>query len=192
MMLIIGLGNPGKKFVGTRHNTGFLIIEKFASIFKFPDFRTSRALFSKISQKEMGAETLTLAKPQTFMNDSGKAVVRLAKKYRVAPQNVIVVHDDLDIPLGKFKVSFSRGSAGHKGVQSLIENLSRKDFIRLRMGIGEKKAAIKAPEEFVLAKFTAQEKKALNATAQKAVLALIMIIEAGPEKAMAFFNQEQN
>lgn len=147
MILIIGLGNPGKKFQKTRHNVGFQVIDKLA----------------KIKRKGW-----ILAKPQTFMNQSGKAVKKLIKTY--CPNQAMaklsellwVIHDDIDIPLGEFKISFGRGSAGHKGVQSIINELGTKDFWRLRIGISPKSGKPQNVEKFVLQSFTKEEKKILK------------------------------
>lgn len=148
--LIIGLGNPGKEYENTRHNAGFLFIEELERL--------------KIK--------ITLAKSQSFMNESGKAVADLIKFYKIKPENTLIVHDDIDILWGKFKFSFGRSSAGHKGVESVIKSLKTKNFWRLRIGIQPTlKKHIKA-EKIILKKFTPAETKILNQTIKKAISGL--------------------
>lgn len=141
--LIIGLGNPGKKYERTRHNAGFLFIDELESL--------------KIK--------ITLAKSQSFMNESGKAVSDLIKFYKIKPENILIVHDDIDILWGNYKFSFGRSSAGHKGVESIIKSLKTKNFWRLRIGIQPAfaKRHIKA-DKIILKKFTPAEFKTLNQT----------------------------
>jgi len=152
MILIIGLGNPGKKYKYTRHNVGFQVIDKLA----------------KIKRKGW-----ILAKPQTFMNQSGKAVKKLIKTYypnqamAKLSELLWVIHDDIDIPLGQFKISFGRGSAGHKGVQSIINELGTKDFWRLRIGVSPKSGKPQNVEKFVLQNFTKSEEKIIKEVIEK-------------------------
>ena len=141
MTIIVGLGNPGRKFQKTRHNIGFRIIDELA---------------------KRKTKKFIIAKPQTFMNNSGKAVKAVLNFYKIKPENLWVIHDDIDLPLGKFKISKSRGSAGHKGVESIIRELKTKDFNRLRIGICPQTGKPKAVENFVLQKFTKEEEKILK------------------------------
>ena len=134
MFLIIGLGNPGKKYEKTRHNIGFYVVDEIPK-----------------------RNNLVMAKPQAFMNNSGKAVKVLIKHYRLNPENLIIIHDDIDLQLGKFKIQKNRGSAGHKGVQSIIKELGTKNFWRIRIGICPQKGKPKNVEKFVLKKFTKKE-----------------------------------
>ncbi len=193
MKLIVGLGNPGEKFEKTRHNLGFWILDEFKKRQKFPKFKLQKKLFSLISEGEIFGEKIVLAKPQTFMNNSGKAVKLLIKNYQLSKamaelsRYLIVVHDDLDIPLGKFKISFGKGSAGHKGVQSIIDELKTKDFVRLRIGIFPGKKP--KEKDFVLKKFKEKERKILREIFQKIFEAIETIVKEGKEKAMQIFNQ---
>lgn len=141
MILIIGLGNPGKKYKYTRHNVGFQVIDKLV----------------KIKRKGW-----ILAKPQTFMNQSGKAVKALIKFNKTNPENLWIIHDDIDLPLGKIRISKGRGSGGHKGVQSIINELGTKDFWRLRIGVSLKSGKPQNVEKFVLQNFTKSEEKILK------------------------------
>lgn len=147
MMLIIGLGNPGKKYEHTRHNIGHMIIDQ-------------------LKKNELG--DLIIAKTETFMNFSGQAVGSLTKNYKLQTKNLIVVHDDIDIPLGEFKIQKGRGAAGHKGVQSIINELKTNDFWRIRIGICPKRGKPENVEKFVLQKFTKEERKILKIIAGEA------------------------
>lgn len=149
MKLIVGLGNYGKEYEKTRHNYGFFVIDEFAKRNDFPEFKLS--LFSLLSIKD----DIILAKPQTYMNNSGKAVKAIADYYKIDSENIIIVHDDADIELGKVKQDEDRGSAGHNGIKSIIELLGTKNFKRLRMGINN---FFNLPlEEIVLKKFNKEE-----------------------------------
>lgn len=147
--LIVGLGNPGKEYERTRHNAGFLFIDALA--------------------KQIPEVGLRVAKSQNFMNESGKAVAALMKQYKIKPENVLIVHDDIDILWGDFKFSFGRSSAGHKGVESIIKTLKTKNFWRLRIGIQPRqKTKIKA-DKIILKKFTSKELGELNKTIKNAI-----------------------
>ena len=154
--LIVGLGNPGKEYELTRHNVGFLFIEELENYLK------SKNLKSKIK----------IAKSEKFMNQSGPAVLALAKQFKIKPENILIVHDDIDILWGDFKFSFGRSSAGHKGVESVIKSLKTKNFWRLRIGIQPSlKKHIKA-DKIILKEFTPTEIKTLNLTMKKAICQL--------------------
>ena len=144
--LIVGLGNPGKEYENTRHNMGFLFID---------------ALAKKLETK------FIVAKPQTFINNSGVAVLALAKKEKIKPENILIVHDDIDILWGNFKFSFGRSSAGHKGVESIIKALKTKNFWRLRIGIQPTLKKHTPADKIILKKFTPTELKTLNQTIKK-------------------------
>lgn len=148
MIVIVGLGNPGKKYEKTRHNIGSRVIDEL---------------------KSLGLENVVLAKPTTFMNESGKAVKKLITNYKLQTINLWIIHDDIDLPLGEFKISFGRGSAGHKGVQSIINELGTKDFNRIRIGICPKSGKPENVEKFVLQKFSKEEEKILKETILKVI-----------------------
>ncbi len=148
-MLIIGLGNPGKKYENTRHSVGYMVIDRL---------------------KEERLDNLILAKTDTFMNLSGQSVRSLTKRYTLNANNLIIVHDDIDLPIGEFKIQKGRGAAGHKGVQSIINELGTKDFWRIRIGISPKggpSTSLRTSkpenvEKFVLQKFSKEEKEILE------------------------------
>ncbi len=170
MKLIIGLGNPGKKYEKTRHNVGFLAVNY---IQQNPDSFTDWQLKKKLKAEVATSKELNiiLAKPQTFMNNSGKAIASLVSYFKLPTSDLIIIHDDFDLPLGTFKFELGRGSAGHKGVQSIIDALDTKDFWRLRIGIQPLILEAKLPagslaslkaDSFVLKNFGKEEKKIIE------------------------------
>jgi len=195
MILIIGLGNPGERFKRTRHNLGFRVIYQFKVRKKFSKFKFSKKMNSLISKRLLNKKKIILAKPQTFMNNSGKAVKLLARTYNLEPNNLIIIHDDIDLPLGKIKIVKNRGAAGHKGVQSIIDELGTKNFVRFRIGIQPvtrnkgQGTRIENIENFVLQKFNKKEEKILKEVIKIGCLAIEIAIKEGIEKAMNKFNQ---
>ncbi|MDP4007416.1 MAG: aminoacyl-tRNA hydrolase [bacterium] len=175
MYLIVGLGNPGKEYTKTRHNVGFLTLDAFAKEHGFPEFTLSKKHSSLVSEGFLGSTKVLLAKPQTFMNNSGKAVKSLTKNYKLKTTNLLVVHDDIDISFGEVKVSKNRGSAGHKGVESIIQTLGTKNFTRIRIGIQPQKGKPGDVETFVLKKFTKAELPLLHSALQQASSSLSSI-----------------
>ena len=172
MKVIVGLGNIGKEYERTRHNVGFMVLDKIAETYDFESFRPEEKFETETSQGKIGGEKIILVKPQTFMNASGRAVQKILNFYKLGTENLIVIHDDLDIALGDYRVAFARNSAGHKGVQSIIDSLSSKDFKRIRIGI--KLADRKIPtEKYVLGNFTKEE----SATIEKIIDVLPGTIE---------------
>jgi len=167
MILIVGLGNPGEEFEKTRHNLGFRVLDLLQKKWSLPPFVLNKTVFSLISKGKFSEKEIILAKPQTFMNLSGKAVKSLKKKFKIKTKNIIIIHDEMDLPLGKTKFSFKKGAAGHKGVSSIIQSLKTKNFFRYRIGIGKEKR-----ENFVLEKFSKEEEKILKETIKKTLLDL--------------------
>ena len=190
MVLIVGLGNPGKKFEKTRHNIGFRVVEELAKGKGFSDFRLEKKFKALVSEGTFDNNKVILALPETFMNESGKAVKLLTKPYNLNPNNLIIVHDDIDLSLGKIKISIARGAAGHKGVESIIRELKTKDFIRFRIGIKSQKIenGRQKIEAFVLQKFTKEEEKIVKEVIEKTVEAIKIVIKEGAEKAMNKYN----
>ena len=184
MILIIGLGNPGKKYKNTRHNVGFQVVDEFAKENNFPKFRLSKKFNSLVSEGILNDEKIILAKPQTFMNQSGKAVRTLTNFYKITRPgrvvnlitrpgrvvrvaDLVVVHDDIDLPLGKIRISKNRGAAGHKGVESIIKEIGTKNFTRFRIGILPKIGKPKNIEKYVLQKFGKEEEKIIKEVIQE-------------------------
>jgi len=186
MILIVGLGNPGEKYENTRHNVGFMVVNNFLK--KATSVRESvwemETKFNALIAK--GGEDLILVKPLSYMNASGEAVVRMMRFYKIPSFGLYVVHDDLDLPLGRVKISYGHGSAGHKGVESIIKNLGN-NFIRIRLGIGSDKK-IDSPEKYVLSNFEEREGVKVRRMIKKATEVLRMILKEGVEKAAGRFN----
>lgn len=194
MKLIIGLGNPGKKYIKTRHNIGFRVADELAEKLEIRNWKLKSKLKALISEGIFNNEKILLAKPQTFMNLSGQAVKALSIYYKINPQNIWIIHDDIDLPLGTFKISQNISSAGHKGIQSIIDSLGTKDFVRFRVGIkpdiGYQASDVRKlnTEKFVLEKFTKEEEKRISQVIKKTTNALLVALEDGVEKAMNEYN----
>jgi len=182
--IIIGLGNPGKKFKDTRHNVGFMAIDLFAEKNTFPEFKLQKKFEALVSEGVVNDYKVVLVKPQTFMNESGKAVKEILKNNPTS--NLIVIHDDIDLPVGKMKIVKERGSAGHKGVESIIKNIGNNGLIRFRIGIAGQ-SDIKA-KKVVLKKFSKAEQNIIDKTIDRIVQALDFFIKEGLEKTMNEYN----
>jgi PTH1 family peptidyl-tRNA hydrolase len=174
MKLIIGLGNPGEKFQNTRHNVGFLMVDKIKEKYAFPDLEFNKKFNAEISKGTISNSEVLLVKPQTFMNLSGESVRAVLDFYKTSPDDIIVIHDDLDIPLGKYKIATESSSAGHNGVQDIIDKLGTKKFQRIRIGIklasdSEDNFKIDAAD-FVLQKFSDEELEIINGEISKDIL----------------------
>jgi PTH1 family peptidyl-tRNA hydrolase len=188
MKLIVGLGNPGSRYSGTRHNIGFNCIGHFARRYgikwdrKLANARTGRGFAC--------GEDLVLARPQTYMNLSGSSVARLLHRFKLKPQELILIHDDLDLTFGRIRMRQGGGSGGHNGVSSIIDNLGgERDFIRLRFGIGRPASANEDDiVDYVLSPFPPDERTQLHDLVERAVDALCCLLEEGLEAAMNRFN----
>jgi len=187
MILIVGLGNPGEKYKETRHNVGFMVLESLLQ--KLTPVKESVWEENKKFNSLLATikDELVLAKPQSFMNASGEVVVRLMNFYKIPAFGLFLVHDDVDLPLGKIKIAVDRGSAGHKGVESVIEKLGSKNFVRIRVGVGKDRRV--ETDRFVLAPFMLWERAKLRRVVKKAVEAIETILKEGAEKAASKFNQ---
>ncbi|MFA7653768.1 MAG: aminoacyl-tRNA hydrolase [Candidatus Magasanikbacteria bacterium] len=165
MKLIVGLGNPGKKYEKTRHNAGFLVLDKLINNEQLTINQTKK-LRSEVAKNK----NFILAKPQTFMNESGLAVQALVNFYKIKPEDIIVIHDDKDIPLGEYKIQTNRGPAGHNGIKSIIEHLGTQNFRRVRVGIATPEMdKYEDKANFVLEKFSKEELKILNEVMEKII-----------------------
>ncbi len=172
MKLIIALGNPGKKYHETRHNVGFLMIDNLKEKLNFPDFKFDKKFNAEISENKVGSEKIILAKPQTFMNNSGQSVQALINFYKIPTEEIIVIHDELDLKLEDFKISRNKNASGHNGILSIFNHLNTKDFQRIRIGIDnrteEERKNIKG-SDYVLGRFTKEEMKILEDVFEKVV-----------------------
>jgi len=183
MHLIVGLGNPGEEYTGTRHNTGRIIVE---------------TLEKKWSDGKIGAEKVEFLTPDTFMNNSGKAVGPKIKSASQA-KKLIVIHDDLDLPIGTLKISYNRGAGGHRGVDSIIKAIKTQEFVRFRVGISpsttsgklKKPSGEEAVNKFIIGKFKPSELlvvKKMAKTAAEAVETIVSDSKSGLARAMTIFN----
>jgi len=161
MILIAGLGNPGRRYKKTRHNIGFRIIDEFQKENSFPKFKLAKKFQAELSEGMTNGEKVILAKPQTYMNSSGAAVKSLLGFYKIPPSNLVVVHDELDLPIGEIKLSKDSGSAGHNGIKSVIQELGTKNFTRVRVGI-KPNFKIAEYKDFVLKKFSKDDEQTLK------------------------------
>ncbi|MDQ5970473.1 MAG: peptidyl-tRNA hydrolase, family [Patescibacteria group bacterium] len=184
MKLIVGLGNPGKEYQQTRHSFGFWALDALLEKkqLKWSEDKDCRAMTASF-QDDHGK--VILCQPQTFMNNSGEAVQKLKKFYKLKNEDIIVIYDDLDLPFGIFKVAAKRSSGGHNGIESVIQHLQSTDFVRLRLGIGPQ---IGSAEDFVLKKFSANEKKKIPEIIDSCHLALEIILKDGWQVAANKYN----
>jgi len=193
--VIVGLGNPGEEYDATRHNAGRMAVEFFARDAGFREFREDTKRKAHVASGIIGKTTLALVLPDTFMNKSGFAVGKFVKSVKAA-EKLVVVYDDLDLPLGKIKLSFDRGSGGHKGLESIVRAVKTKKFTRVRVGVSPSTAGgkLRKPEgekvvnNFILTKFRAHEIETLKPVFKRAAAALEVIVRDGRERAMNEFN----
>lgn len=198
MKLIVGLGNSGEKYEKTRHNLGFEVVERFLKDFHSAS-KTIWTLEKKFKSeivkvewqpKKGSLQEIILAKPTTFMNDSGNAVELLASFYKIKPEDVLIVHDEIDLPLGNMKIRFGGGTAGHKGVNSVMTKLGSDKFWRLRLGINHlgKGQRIKHADRFVLSKFERNEAGKVRELVKRGSKSIQEILENGFSSAMNRYN----
>ncbi len=179
--LVVGLGNPGEDYKKTAHNAGFRIVSRLREISSLPDFSKDNTLRSFVSKGEIEGKRVALLLPLTFMNLSGEAIRKALERFCLPPERLILVHDDSDLFLGTLRFSFSRGSAGHKGVASVIKSLRTKKFVRLRVGIrkrAEKKGKNEKAIDFVLKSLPASTKKVEEKAAEELKNAVLSEISA--------------
>lgn len=165
-VLVIGLGNVGREYDGTRHNIGFEAVDYYAEQQNFADWVVKKDLKAAVSSQTVAGTRVILAKPTTFMNLSGEAVQAVAHFYKVSPSDILIVHDELDIDFGKIRTSVDGSAAGHNGIKSVIEHNGDK-FGRIRIGIGPKSPEKMDSADFVLAKFNDKELKKIPATVKE-------------------------
>ncbi len=191
--LAVGLGNPEEEYENTRHNTGRIFLSKFVSQNNFIDLEKDKKANALYSKNKIGKHELEILLPETYMNKSGKSVLYIKTKRSIKSQNIIVVYDDIDLPIGTFKLSFNRGSGGHKGIESIARAIKTKEFIRIRIGISPvtPKGKIRKPKgedkvhKFILGKFSSEETKKINNLSKKVNLIIESIILNGYEKTVS-------
>jgi len=182
--LIIGLGNPGRKYAGSRHNVGFQCLDCLAEAWGLSFSRQKHKAL--LAQGEVAGLRVILAKPQTFMNLSGDAVERIGRFHEVPPENILVIYDDLDLPVGRIRLRPDGGSGGHKGMKSIIEHLGTNGFPRLRVGIG--RPAHGDPVDHVLDNFSLDERITIEEVYERAVAAVEFWLTEGISAAMNRYN----
>jgi len=184
--LIVGLGNPGAEYAHTRHNAGFLLVEKLAAKWE-TDWTNERRFFARVAKTERQGRKVLLCEPQTFMNLSGEAVGGLVKFYQLPLENILVAVDDADLPLGEIRLRPSGGTGGHHGLESVTQHLGAKSYARLRLGIGRQNEARQITGH-VLGKFSTAEAAMLAAVLERAASQIECWLTAGLQKAMNQFN----
>jgi PTH1 family peptidyl-tRNA hydrolase len=186
MKIIVGLGNPGRKYERTRHNAGFRAVDTLADNLHVDIAQTKHHAF--LVRTRIDSVEAVLAKPQTYMNDSGKAVSAIFRDAYAVISDLIVIHDELDLSLGSVRVKIGGGHGGHNGLRSVIEHLGSPDFIRVRIGIGRPAPGMDSAD-YVLSPFLTEERKTASEAAVKAAEAVRTIVAEGPIQAMNMFNQ---
>lgn len=193
MILIAGLGNPGNEYEQSRHNTGFIMLDFLLGKIKWEQSSGTKALYYKDS---ISGKKVEYFKPMTFMNNSGLAISYAQIKHKLKTENIIVIYDDVDLPIGSYKISFNRSSGGHNGLESIIKKLKSREFVRIRIGISPvspsgKIKKIKGEEKilkFLLGKFKENELKELKKISKKIKDIIEVITTESKEKAMSLFN----
>jgi PTH1 family peptidyl-tRNA hydrolase len=185
--VVVGLGNPGKEYAATRHNIGFIFLDYLAEKYRFA-FKGTKWQAETAKDLSWGYPVL-FVKPQTFMNRSGTAVRAIADFYQVDPGKIIVIHDDLDLPLGRTKIMTKRGAGGHNGIRSLIEHLGTNDFVRVRVGIGRPLNAERV-SDFVLSRFGQEEASMVLEELNQIETGVRLVMEEGLSVAMNRINAE--
>jgi peptidyl-tRNA hydrolase, PTH1 family len=180
-LLVVGLGNPGPQYAKTRHNLGFMVADLLADRIG-GQFKVHKRSGAEIVTGRLGHRPVVLAKPRTYMNESGRQVGPLAKFYSVMPADIIVIHDELDIDFGRLRLKLGGGEGGHNGLRSVANSLGTKNFQRVRIGIGRPPGR-KDPAAYVLEPFTAAERAEVPAICEQAADATELLIEAGLETA---------
>ena len=194
MHYIVGLGNPGEEYELTRHNAGRMAVSAFVKKEGIDTPKFDKKLKALVAKGEIGGEKFQIILPETFMNKSGDSLKQLALSAKKA-ENLVVVHDDIDLPLGKVKISFGKNSGGHKGVESVIKAVKTINFTRVRIGISatNAKGIVKKPSgdkflDYIVGKFKPVEMAEMKKAAKKTAEALGVIVSDGTEKAMGEFN----
>ena len=189
LSLVAGLGNPGSEYERTRHNLGFLTVDVLAGRLRAGKLKRSRKHSALVAEARDGDDRLVLAKPQTFMNLSGRSIASLMNFYKVPLGDVIVVHDELDLPFGVVRVKLGGGTAGHNGLRSIVPAIGS-DFVRVRVGIG-RPAGRKDPVDFVLESFSKSEASEVPAIVDRAADAVLSVIHEGVGAAQTEFNRRE-
>ncbi len=188
MWLVAGLGNPGRQYAGTRHNAGFMVVDELLRRFAVQPARAKMG--AELSEAAVAGTKVIFCKPMEFMNVSGSAIARAAGFWKIPPRQILVVHDDMDIEVGRLKLADGGGTGGHNGLRSIVAELGTEDFCRLRFGIGRPPAHWEGAD-YVLADFSAEERKALPNLIEEAADVAQAVVQDGLVAAMNKFNRRK-
>ena len=184
--LVVGLGNPGSKYEWTRHNMGFLVVDELAERLSIP---VQRLKFKALTNTAvLGGKSVLLMKPTTYMNLSGEAVGQAARFYKIPPERVLVISDDVALPQGKLRVRRSGSAGGHNGLKNIIAHLGSDQFPRVKVGVGEKPNPDSDMVNWVLGTFTGQDRKTMEEAISRAADAVTVLLQHGIDQAMASYN----
>jgi len=195
--ILVGLGNPGEKYVNNRHNVGFFLLEHILEKNDFSKPRYDKYCESRVTRGVLNSSAVEVIFPETFMNESGRAVMKFCEDLELTEKTeIVVIHDEVDLEFGEIKISKDRGAGGHNGIRSLIKHLGTKDFVRIRVGVAsafwEKKRPVgRELNDFVLGNFNQVERDGLEEVQLKVERALSLIMEKGVEKAMEEINRKE-
>ena len=184
--LIVGLGNPEPKYDNTRHNIGFVVVDELAKVWQMP-LKENKRFQGLFAEGVVGGQKVRLLKPLTYMNRSGQSVRAVTDWYKVQPSSVLVIYDDMDLPVGRLRMRLSGSAGGHNGMKSIIAHLGVKEFPRLRIGIG-KSGGEKGTISHVLGKFAPQESKTIEEVLYVSVKAIELSLKQGIEQSMNRYN----
>ncbi len=187
MKIIVGLGNPGRKYERTRHNAGFMAVDGVAENLRVAVSQEKH--HALIGKARLDSEAVVLVKPLTYMNESGRAVQAILADTYAAVSDLIVIHDELDLGFGSVRVKTGGGHGGHNGLRSIIEQVGSPDFIRVRIGVGRPAPGMDAAD-YVLSPFAGDERQAVAGVMERAAAAIRAIVTEGPARAMNMFNQK--
>jgi len=183
MRLVVGLGNPGKKFDNTYHNIGFMVLDKIADRLSLIAYRLENQFQAEVTQiGGIGENRVIFAKPQTFMNNSGDSVQKILSYYKIGTDDLLVISDDIDLELGTVRTRFSGSSGGHKGLESIIQKIGDNRFLRIRMGIGSNRNKGITAENYVLRKIGSRDVKALSKSIDKTADIVLNWVRSGEIK----------
>ena len=184
--LVVGLGNPGSKYEWTRHNMGFLVVDELAERLSIP---VQRLKFKALTNTAvLGGKSVLLMKPTTYMNLSGESVGQAARFYKIPPERVLVISDDVALPQGKLRVRRSGSAGGHNGLKNIISHLGTDQFPRIKVGVGQKPSPDSDMVNWVLGTFTGQDRKAMEEAIGRAADAVTVLLQHGIDQAMASYN----
>ncbi len=187
MRLVVGLGNPGQKYLGTRHNLGFEVVKLFSE--RHGINLNQKRFLSLLGQGRIGGTKVFLLLPQTYMNLSGRAVRQIVDYFDLATRDILIVYDDMDVELGRIKITAQGGAGGHKGMVSIIEHLKTTEFNRIKIGIGRSDPRMSG-ESFVLSRFRPEEEKIIQHSVETAVDAVELVLGQGLAEAQERFNRK--